>query len=669
MPDKIQIKDYYDSDEADILETYAHRLQDKIHVSYTPGAFGDLVIGAIFLSVGQSEEEILKRAESEILDTGGIGVATAAFYNNNNLFKCSSIIDFTRTLTRLELLAIVYYQINHTERQDLDYDITIPDDTHPTDRIPVILSHCYGVFPQLINCMKTEFNQKLILIKPITNEDKLFVDYMHQVKHYKLPISELVDDAIGMASMTDSNMSIVEADNNNILVISVRDFINSIVTFRECVCNMLEFAKIECDESNIDSIVKFRNLWLNKQKIKELNGRIEENRNTLAIKQKMEENNKFYNKVEQIKPDANLPSKNINNFTIFGNNEIVKCNESKSILVRYLATPGRVDQMFVVLNAIVDLHKWVLHIDESEEAVIKTALFSHISPVLPKLKNVYLYTSDVNLESNLKILNWPGILFGGSIPYILLERTRIRRNNIFISNDTQTDDTKKFIFQNNRVINERTAIMNKIFEHNIENCFHLSWLIHENTVCVGNDITKLYFDPTIKMILDAETLPNGTKIQDNISSHYNRALIDIFSESIPNTNTVLETSEFIPTQLSIQVLFATEKTWKPIFAGKPFLGFTTMYYYKWLKSEGWETYDNIFDYSFDEIEDDKERLNTWFENNIMRLSRMSIEQVQSLIKLDADKIERNKNKALCYKLEIPDSLSHFISSGYFGQGI
>jgi hypothetical protein len=101
--------------------------------------------------------------------------------------------------------------------------------------------------------------------------------------------------------------------------------------------------------------------------------------------------------------------------------------------------------------------------------------------------------------------------------------------------------------------------------------------------------------------------------------------------------------------------------------GKPFLGFATVYYYKWLKSEGWETYDNIFDYSFDEIEDDKERLNTWFEDNIMRLSKMSIEQIQSLIKLDADKIERNKNKALCYKLEIPERLSHFISSGYFGR--
>jgi len=55
----------------------------------------------------------------------------------------------------------------------------------------------------------------------------------------------------------------------------MRDFINSIVIFRECVCNILEFAEIECDESNIDSIVKFRNIWLSKQKIKELNERLE----------------------------------------------------------------------------------------------------------------------------------------------------------------------------------------------------------------------------------------------------------------------------------------------------------------------------------------------------------------------------------------------------------
>ena len=270
------LRKHYDSNETDILETYTHRLQDKIHVSYVPGAFGDFIIGGIFLSVGQSEEEILKRAESEILDTGAVAVSPRAFYNNNNAFKCSNIIDYDHISTRLELLASVYHSINHAERQDLDYDITIPDsDLKPTDRIPVIQSHCYAEFPQLINCMKTEFNQKLILIKPITNEDKLFVDYMHQLKHYEMSISELVDDINGRTSLLDSNMSMVEADNNDILVISMRDFINSIVIFRECVCNMLEFAEIECDESNIDSIVKFRNIWLSKQKIKELNERLE----------------------------------------------------------------------------------------------------------------------------------------------------------------------------------------------------------------------------------------------------------------------------------------------------------------------------------------------------------------------------------------------------------
>jgi len=662
----MRIRKHYDSNETDILETYTHRLQDKIHVSYIPGAFGDFIIGGIFLSVGQSEEEILKRAESEILGTGAVGVSPHVFYNNNNAFKCDNIIDYAHISTRLELLASVYHSINHAERQDLDYDITIPDsDSKPTDRIPVIQSHCYAEFPQLINCMKTEFNQKLILIKPITNEDKLFVDYMHQLKHYEMSISELVDDINGRTSLLDSNMSMVEADNNNILVISMRDFINSIVIFRECVCNMLEFAEIECDESNIDSIVKFRNLWLNKQKIKEINERLDENRNTLAIKQKIKEDNKV---VEQIKPFVEFTSKNVNNFTIFGNNDIVVCNESKSILVRYLSVIGRVDQLFIVLNTIVDLYKWVLHIDESEENFLSTEVLHRISPTISKFKNVYLYTSDVNLESNLKILNLPDILFGGSIPYMLLERTLLRRNDerISISADTTSHDTKKFIFQNNRVRNERIVIMNKIFEHNIENCFHLSWLIHDNIINIGDDIIQLYFDPTIKMILDVDLLEFCNIAQDNISSYYNRALIDIFSESMPSTNTVLQPSETgsLP---GIQVLFPTEKTWKPICVGKPFLGFATVYYYKWLKSEGWETYDNIFDYSFDEIEDDKERLNTWFEDNIMRLSKMSIEQIQSLIKLDADKIERNKNKALCYKLEIPERLSHFISSGYFGR--
>jgi len=675
----LEIRKDYDSDEADILETYTHRLQDKIHISYLPGAFGDFVIGGIFLSLGQTKEKILKRADSEILDTGAIAVQPQDFYNNNNTFKCDNIIDYSKISTRLQFLASVYHSLHHPNREDLDYKITIPDDGFkPIDRIPVIQTHLYVDLPQLINCMQKEFNQRLILIKAITDEDKLLADYMHQLKAYNMPVSELVDDIVGRTQIMDTNMSMVEAENKDALVVSTSDFINHADVFRECLRNILEFSEAEYDESILDGIVQFRNKWIWKQNIKEINKKIDEYRNTLAINKKIEEDRKLlkkvgdfnhYNGVDKTrKPFVALAPKNVNNFTIFGNTDIVACNESKSIIVRHLSMFGRVNELLVILDATLDLHKWELHIDETEESLISVTIFPKLSSIVPRFKSVYLYTGDANLESNLKILNLPGILFGESIPYMLLDRTLRRRNDerISISTDTTSHDTKKFIFQNNRVRNERTAIMNKIFEHNIENEFHLSWLIQDGIIDIDDDIFKLHFDPTVKMILDAENLTRDLIAQDDISPYYNTALIDIFSESIPKTNTSLHINDFVLSQLSIHVLFPTEKTWKPICAGKPFLGFGTVHYYKWLKSEGWETYDNIFDYSFDEIEDDRERLDTWFKDNILRLSKMSIEQIQSLIKLDADKIERNKNKALCYKLEIPDRLSHFISSNYFG---
>jgi hypothetical protein len=526
--------------------------------------------------------------------------------------------------------------------------------------------------------MQKEFNQKLILIRAFTDEDILLADYMHQLKAYKMPMDELVDDIVGRASILGSSMNLAEANNKDALVISTRDFITKSDIFRECVRNILEFAEMECDESTLDNIAKFRNIWLSKQKLNELNKRIEAYRTTLEIRRKIEEDAKLIKKVEDFnhytrkdetsKEAVVLSSENVNNFTIFGNHDIVICNESKSIVVRYLSTKDRVDQLLVALDTIVDLDKWVLHIDESEENFPSTSVLYRISSILPKLKNTYLYTSDLNLESNLKILNLPDILFGDSVPYMLLDRTLLRRKEerISISTDTTSHD-RKFIFQNNRVRGERTVIMNKIFENNIENEFHLSWLMADDIVDMKGVSGKLYFDPTVKMILDAETLPRGTYTQDDITSYYNRALIDIFSESVPNTNTelhIVETGKDLP---YIQVLFPTEKTWKPICAGKPFLGFGTMYYYKWLKSEGWEIYDNIFDYSFDIIGDDRERLDTWFKDNILRLSKMSIEEIQHLIKLDSDKIERNKFKALNYRPSIPDRLLHFIPSGYFGE--
>ena len=101
--------------------------------------------------------------------------------------------------------------------------------------------------------------QKLILIKAITDEDKLLADCMHQLKAYEMSVSELVNDIVGRASTLDSNMNLTEAKNKDALVVSTRDFITKSDIFRECVRNILEFVDMECDESTLDNIAKFRN--------------------------------------------------------------------------------------------------------------------------------------------------------------------------------------------------------------------------------------------------------------------------------------------------------------------------------------------------------------------------------------------------------------------------
>lgn len=66
----------------------------------------------------------------------------------------------------------------------------------------------------------------------------------------------------------------------------------------------------------------------------------------------------------------------------------------------------------------------------------------------------------------------------------------------------------------------------------------------------------------------------------------------------------------------------TEKTVMPLIYGKPFIVFGTPYFYKFLKSLGIQLYDELFDYSFDEILDDKSRCQKVIEN-VARVCEMN----------------------------------------------
>jgi len=78
----------------------------------------------------------------------------------------------------------------------------------------------------------------------------------------------------------------------------------------------------------------------------------------------------------------------------------------------------------------------------------------------------------------------------------------------------------------------------------------------------------------------------------------------------------------------IDSVFISEKTWKPIIYGKPFVVFGRQYFHKRLQELGFRLYTNFIDYTFDEEPDPNlrarmllEQLNRWKDHDYERLTR------------------------------------------------
>ena len=84
----------------------------------------------------------------------------------------------------------------------------------------------------------------------------------------------------------------------------------------------------------------------------------------------------------------------------------------------------------------------------------------------------------------------------------------------------------------------------------------------------------------------------------------------------------------------------SEKTYKPIFYKKPFITLAGPYYYKTLKEYGFENYDEIFDYDFDNEENLEKRIDNIL-NQIETLNELSLNDIKNLCKKVEPKIEHN----------------------------
>lgn len=89
-------------------------------------------------------------------------------------------------------------------------------------------------------------------------------------------------------------------------------------------------------------------------------------------------------------------------------------------------------------------------------------------------------------------------------------------------------------------------------------------------------------------------------------------------------------------------VFFSEKTWKEIVLKRPYLTFGAKNQYKFFKNMGFELYDEIFDYSFDNESVIENKINL-FLREVEKYIDMEISEFQEIINVLSPKIEYNFN--------------------------
>ena len=202
---------------------------------------------------------------------------------------------------------------------------------------------------------------------------------------------------------------------------------------------------------------------------------------------------------------------------------------------------------------------------------------------------------------------------------------------------------------------KRIDFVNYLHQDKVIDKCHLSWLAlgyNDNLVLDEKpDDENAQFDYSKRLILDYE--PEDLRTNGNYESvpsfHYlSDSLIDIgietYSEPIDG------------------IKFITEKTWKPYLFGKVGFQYNYSSYYSDLEAFGFQLYDEIFDYTFDKIENHKIRFKEYCKE-IKRISEISIEELTEKIISIEKKILNNRNHVWNYKFPMPTVLKEYPNLG------
>lgn len=328
---------------------------------------------------------------------------------------------------------------------------------------------------------------------------------------------------------------------------------------------------------------------------------------------------------------------------------------TKVLLVRW--TPMEADPAFYHLTGLLDSQEhhlgWygcvidpkstkLVLIDVIEGELVNliktTSIQVHLLPFLASIfKEVSVINGGFYLETSIKELKQrlPGLdnlTFMCNTYEQLLYRTQNYYNlGYYRLPKNEYPKNKHFIMMNAVPKYHRGYVIDRMMQERLINTMNYSWLKRNYQ---HTEIFNQYslFDPNKIKNLDVSTqkIESHPSAQETLPTQYHMSLIDTFCESTCD---------------STVDVFVTEKTFKPLIVGKPFIGFGPANYNRTLKLMGFKLYENLFDYSHDKITDTMERMEAFLENNLFRIARMPLWEIEHLINTHKDDIEHNANLA------------------------
>lgn len=207
------------------------------------------------------------------------------------------------------------------------------------------------------------------------------------------------------------------------------------------------------------------------------------------------------------------------------------------------------------------------------------------------------------------------------------------------------EKNKIFLNYNGAIRSHRFSLVSELKRRNLESFGYVSFtgryydgdLSHVYSACervFNNSGTKEQLDHIIDYIdnwkpqyIDIKNLSSANDRKFNIE-HYNSTYFSLISETLVDNT-----------------MFLTEKTYKAIAIGHPFIIYGCKGILKYLQDQGYKTFPELFDESYDDEDDELLRLNKILDN-IQTFCHKSKEEQDYLYKKVIPKIQYNRNHFL-----------------------